>query len=89
MLYAMEVTLLPMQLKNTLAFKSAHYLQIRDGDLWVVDTANASIGLHFILLGESLPMFICLLRDESLSIMNNGQSICKAMQYAHQHSANH
>jgi hypothetical protein len=57
--------------KNTLVFKSVHYLCIRDGDLRVADTANASIGLHFILPGESLPMFICLLRDESLGIMNN------------------
>jgi hypothetical protein len=57
--------------------------------LWVADTTNASICLRFKLPGESLPVFICLLRDESLSIMNNGQSICKAMQYAHQHSANH
>jgi hypothetical protein len=30
--------------------------------------------------GESLPVFICLPRDESLGIMSNGQSICKAMQ---------
>jgi hypothetical protein len=59
-------------IKNTLAFKSVHYLQIRDSDLWLVDTANASIGLHFILPGESSPVFILLLRDESLGIMNNG-----------------
>jgi hypothetical protein len=39
--------------KNTLAFKSIHYLQIHDGDLWVADTINASIGLRFILPGES------------------------------------
>ncbi len=67
-------------IKNTSAFKSVHYLWIRDGDLWVADTANASIGLCFILPGESLPVFIHLPRDTSLSIMNNGQSICKAMQ---------
>ncbi len=76
----MEVTLLPMQLKNTLAFKSVHYLQIRDGDLWVAGTANASIGLCFILPGESSLVFIRLPRDELLGIMNNGQWICKAMQ---------
>jgi hypothetical protein len=63
-------------IKNTLAFKSVHYLQIRDGDLWVADTTNASIGLCFILPGESLPVFIRLPRDESLGIMNNGQRIC-------------
>ncbi len=48
--------------------------------LWVADTANVSIGLRFILPSESLPMFICLPRDESLGIMNNGQRICKDMQ---------
>jgi hypothetical protein len=29
---------------------------------------------------EPLPVFICLPRDESLGIMNNGQRIFKAMQ---------
>jgi hypothetical protein len=67
-------------IKNTSAFKSVHNLQIHDGDLWVADTANASIGLCFILPGESLPVFIPLPRDESLGIMNNGQCICKAIQ---------
>ncbi len=38
--------------KNTSAFKSIHYLWICDGDLWVADTVNASIGLRFILPGE-------------------------------------
>ncbi len=66
--------------KKTSVFKSVHYLRIRDGDLWVADTANASIGLRFILPGESSPVFIRLPRDESLGIMNNGQQICKAMQ---------
>jgi hypothetical protein len=66
-------------IRNTPALNSVHYLQIRDGDLWVADTAYASIGLCFILPGESLPVFIPLLRDESLGIMNNGQRICKAM----------
>ena len=66
-------------IKNTSALNSVHYLRIPDGDLWVADTSNASIGLHFILPGESSPVFICLPRDESLSIMNNGQRICKAM----------
>ncbi len=76
-------------IKNILAFKSVHYCQIRDGDLWVADTANASISLHFILPGESLPVFIHLLRDESLGIMNNGQRICKASDHAHRHSTKH
>jgi hypothetical protein len=38
-------------IKNISALNSVHYLQIRDGDLWVADTANASIGLRFILPG--------------------------------------
>jgi hypothetical protein len=38
-------------IKNTSAFKSVHYLQIPDGDLWVADIANASIGLRVILPG--------------------------------------
>jgi hypothetical protein len=33
-----------------------------------------------MLPGGSSPIFICLLRHESLGIMKNGQSICKAMQ---------
>ncbi len=66
-------------IQNTSALNGVHYLRIRDGDLWVADTANASIGICFILPGESLPVFICLPRDESLSIMNYGQRICKAM----------
>jgi hypothetical protein len=67
-------------IKNTLAFKIVYYLRIRDGDLWLADTTNASIDLHYILPGDSSPMFICLPRDESLGIMNNGPRICKAMQ---------
>ncbi len=66
--------------KNILVFKSVHYLQICDGDFWVADTTNASIGPRFILSGESSPVFIRLPRDESLGIMNTGQQICKAMQ---------
>jgi hypothetical protein len=65
---------------NTSALNSVHYLQIRDGDSWVADTANASIGLGFILPAESSPVFNRLPRDESLGIMNNGQKICRAMQ---------
>ena len=33
-------------------------LRIRDGDLWVADTMNASLGLCFIWPGETLPVFI-------------------------------
>jgi hypothetical protein len=67
-------------IKNTSALNSVHYLRICDGELWVADTTNASIGLRFILPGESSPIFIRLPRVESLGIMNNGQRICKAMQ---------
>ncbi len=63
-------------IKNKLALNSVHYLRIRYGDLWVADTANASIGLCLILPGASSPVFIRLPRNESLGIMNNGQRIC-------------
>ncbi len=33
-------------------------LCIHDGDLWVADTNNASLGLRFIWPGETLPVFI-------------------------------
>ncbi len=75
----MEVILRLMPYKKP-ALNSVHYLQIRDGALLVADTANDSIGLHFILPGESLPVFIHLPGDESRGIMNNGQQICKAVQ---------
>jgi hypothetical protein len=54
-------------------------LRICDGNLWVADRINASLGLNFIWPGETLPVFIRLPRNESLGIMNDGQSICSAM----------
>ncbi len=54
-------------------------LCIRDGNLWVADMINASLGLHFIWPGETSPVFIQLPRNESLGIMNDGRSICSAM----------
>ena len=48
------------------------FLRIRDGDLWVADTINATLGLRFILPGETMPVFIRLPRNESLGIMNDG-----------------
>ena len=54
-------------------------LCICDGDLWVADTINASLGLRFIWPGETSPVFIRLPRNESLGIMNDGRSICSAM----------
>ena len=56
-----------------------HYLRIRDGDLWIADTVNATLGLHFILPGETTPVFLRLPRIEALGIMNDGRSICSAM----------
>ncbi len=60
------------------SFIYRNYLRIRDGDLWVADTANPSIGLHYVGL-DKLSVFICLPREASLGIMNNGRSLCMAM----------
>ncbi len=56
-----------------------NFLRICDGDLWVADTINATLGLRFILTGETMPVFIQLPRNESLGIMIDGQNICSAM----------
>jgi len=56
-----------------------HYLRIRDGDLWIADTVNATLGLRFILPGDTTPVFLRLPRIEALGIMNDGRSICSAM----------
>jgi hypothetical protein len=37
---------------------SIYCLHIRDDNLWVADTNNASLGLRFIWPGETLPVFI-------------------------------
>ncbi len=58
---------------------NVHYLCIRDGDLWIADTVNATLGLRFILPGDTTPVFIQLPRIEALGIMNDGRSICSAM----------
>ncbi len=43
-----------------------HYLQIREGDLWVDDTASASIGLrHIVPGGDNSPVFIRLPREDN------------------------
>ncbi len=71
-----------MEKKNCLeliAAASSYCLRIQDGDLWVADTINASLGLCFIWPGETSPVFIRLPRNESLVIMNDGRSICSAM----------
>jgi hypothetical protein len=66
-------------IQNTLAFNGIHYLCICEGDLWVADMLNASIGLRFNLPGDTSPAFILLPREHSLHIMNNGKCICMAM----------
>jgi hypothetical protein len=51
-----------------------HDLRIRDGDLWIADTVNATLGLRFISPGETTPVFLRLPRIEALGIMNDGQT---------------
>ena len=59
---------------------NVHCLRISNGDLWVADTINASIGLRLLLPGgTSTPVFIRLPRRASLDIMDNGRNICRAM----------
>ncbi len=66
-------------IQNASAVNGIHYLWICEGDLWVADTVDASIGLCFIVLGNKSPVFIRLPREESLRIMNNGHTVCMAM----------
>ena len=54
-------------------------LSIRNGDLWVADTLNATLGLRFTSPSDKFPIFIRLPRTESLHIMNDGQKACSAM----------
>jgi len=57
-----------------------HCLRIRDGDLWVSDTVNGSLGLRYnVPGGDESPVFIRLPREESINIMKNGHSLCRAM----------
>ena len=57
-----------------------HYLQIREGDLWVCDTVNASLGLRYIVPGgDKSPVFIRLPREDSIQIMKSGRGVCNAM----------
>jgi len=58
---------------------NVHLLRIRDGDLWIADTVNASLGLRFILPDETSPVFLRLPRTDALAIMNDGRRICSAM----------
>jgi hypothetical protein len=57
-----------------------HPLRIREGDLWVSDTVNASLGLRYTVPGgDKSPLFICLPREESIKITTNGHDLCSAM----------
>ena len=57
-----------------------HYLRVRDGDLWVCDTVNASIGLRYrVPGGDRSPVFIRPPRENSIKIMKNGRGLCNAM----------
>ncbi len=40
------------------SYSGVYCLRICDGDLWVADTINASLGLRFIWPGETSPVFI-------------------------------
>jgi hypothetical protein len=54
-------------------------LRIRNGDLWVADTGNATLGLRFNSPGDKVPIFVRLPRNDSLNIINDGQMVCSAM----------
>jgi len=57
-----------------------HCLRVREGDLWVTDTVNGSLGLHYIVPGgDNSPVFICLPREESINIIKHGRSLYSAM----------
>ena len=58
---------------------NVHLLRIRDGDLWIADTTNATLGLRFVSPGETTPVFLRLPRIEALDIMKDGRRICNAM----------
>jgi len=59
--------------------KDIYCLKIRNGDLWVADTLNASLGLHHIPTSDIFLTFIRLPRNESLQILSNSQKLCNAM----------
>ena len=59
--------------------KDIYCLKIRNGDLWVADTLNASTGLHYISTSESYSTFIRLPRNESLQILSDSRPLCNAM----------
>jgi hypothetical protein len=55
-------------------------LRIRNRDLWVADTVKGSLGLRYrVKGGDNSPVFIRLPREESISIMKDGRSLCSAM----------
>jgi hypothetical protein len=54
-------------------------LRKHNGDLWVADTGNATLGLHFTSPIDKRPIFVRLPRNDSLGILNDGRSVCSAM----------
>jgi hypothetical protein len=60
-------------------YTNIHILKISNGDLLIAKMENLSMGLRLILQGKSSPVFICLYRNKSLSIMNNSRSMCMTM----------
>ena len=61
------------------AVNNIHHLWIHEGDLWVADMVNPSIGLRCTVPQDKSPVFICLPREASLGIMNNGRMLCMAI----------
>jgi hypothetical protein len=53
-------------------------LHLRNGDLWIADTGNATLGLCFTFPSDKMPVFIQLPRNESQGIMNDGRKVCSA-----------
>ncbi len=66
-------------IQNRFDIDGVNCLRVRDGDIWVADTKCALLGQRHILPGASFPTFICLPRNESLALLNNGRTICHAM----------
>ncbi len=54
-------------------------LRVRNSDLWVAETGNATLGLHFTLPIDKRPIFVRLPRNDSLGILNDGRSVCSAI----------
>jgi len=55
-----------------------HCLQICNGDLWVADTVNPTIGLQYSH-DDGSPIFVHLPREDSLNIMRDSTQLCSAI----------